>query len=199
MNTVMSKEIIFATGNAGKVATLQRLVDRLSVDVLIVQKPLDLLEPQADTAEEVARSKAQQAYAQLGQPVLVDDSSFHIAALGGFPGPYIKYMLTTIGIEGIIEFMHGKHDRNAYFLSSLIYMDEEGREHAFEDSPYTGVITEEIDDFDSETAWSDLYKIFIPEGSEKTLARMTSKDHENREKKRVDAYMSFCEWLKAGR
>lgn len=190
------KEIIFATGNGGKVASLQRALERVGADVKIVQKPLDLLEPQADTAEEVARSKAAQAYAQLKLPVLVDDSSFHISALGGFPGPYIKYMLSTVGIGGILAFMEGKTDRSAYFLSSLVFIDETGTPHVFDDTPYRGVITEKVDDFDRPDAWSELYKIFIPDGSDKVLARMDSEDHARSDKNRTYAYGDFAKWLK---
>ena len=89
--------IIFATSNSGKVATLERWCRVAGLDADIAQSALDLIEPQADTAEEVAQVKARQAYEQLRQPVLVDDSSFHIAALNGFPGAYIKPMLQTVG------------------------------------------------------------------------------------------------------
>ena len=191
----MPKEIIFATGNKGKVITLQHHADRQGIDIRIIQQSLDLLEPQADTAKEVALSKALQAYAQLKRPVLVDDSSFHIAALGGFPGPYIKYMLTTIGVEGIIDFMRGKKERRAYFLSSLVYIDELGKPTSFDGAPYEGVITHEIDNVTDESAWSDLYKIFIPVRSDKTLARMTHDDRARIDKDRVSAYASFCEWI----
>jgi XTP/dITP diphosphohydrolase len=190
------KEVIFATSNKGKVSSMQRHAARLKVDITVIQQALELMEPQADTATEVAKVKAKQAFEILGQPVLVDDSSFHIAALGGFPGPYIKYMLSTIGIEGIITFMKGKKDRNAYFLSSLVYVDANGEMHVFEDEPYHGIITAEIDDYISETAWSELYKIFIPKGSDKVLARMTPEDHARVDRQQLNAYESFCLWAK---
>jgi hypothetical protein len=52
-----------------------------------------------------------------------------------------------------------------------------------------------VDDYDSETAWSDLYKIFIPTGSDKVLARMTSKDHARVDRKQANSYESFVRWL----
>lgn len=190
------KEMTFATGNNGKVASLRRSLKSHGVNIEIIQKPLDLLEPQADTAVEVAKVKAAQAYKQLQCPVLVDDSSFHISALGGFPGPYIKYMLTTIGAEGIVEFMEGKTDRRAYFTSSLVFIDENGEPQVFEGAPYRGIITEEIDDYDRNDAWSDLYKIFVPDGSDKVLARMTSEDHAKNDKQQGSGYGQFAKWLK---
>lgn len=192
----MSNQIFFATGNKGKVATLRRHIERLGCDIKVTQAPLELMEPQADTATEVAKAKVLQAYEQLQKPVLVDDSSFHIAALGGFPGPYIKYMLTTIGVEGILKFMEGRDDRSAYFLSSLVYIDERGETHVFEDLPYGGHIAEEIDDVENAAAWGDLHKVFLPEGSDKVLARMTPEDHARARQKQVNAYENFVLWLK---
>jgi non-canonical purine NTP pyrophosphatase (RdgB/HAM1 family) len=189
-------EIIFVTGNKGKVNSIQRHIKRLGINLTVTQQKLDLMEPQANTATEVSRHKARQAYKLLKQPVLVDDSSFHIAALGGFPGPYIKYMLTTIGIDGILSFMKGKTDRGAYFLSSLVFIDEAGQEHLFEDAPYPGNIVKQIDDYDSETAWSELYKIFIPDGSDKVLARMTDVERNEIDSNRTDSYNDFCLWVK---
>ena len=37
------------------------------------------------------------AQPSLRKPVVVEDSGFVIDALNGFPGPYIKYALATIG------------------------------------------------------------------------------------------------------
>ena len=193
----VSKEIVFATSNSGKVGTLRRRTEEAGLDVVITQMPLELSEIQADTATEVAKSKALQAYGQLKRAVLVDDSAFHIDALGGFPGPYIKYMLETIGIEGIMAIMEGRESRGAYFLSSLVFIDDQGEMHVFEDAPYYGTIADSIDEFHSELAWSALSKIFIPTGSDKVLARMTHEDHEHIDKKdkHANSYGHFVHWL----
>ena len=164
----MTREIIFATGNNGKVASLKRSFAVEGLDIAVLQQPLDLIEPQAHTAAEVAVVKANQAYALLGKPVLVDDSSFHISALGGFPGPYIKYMLETVGVEGIMSFMDGKEDRSAYFMSSLVFIDEDGEIHTFNGQDKKGVIVNEINSRDNTNAWSELWKKFAPSGYPKT-------------------------------
>ncbi|MDK2898856.1 MAG: XTP/dITP diphosphohydrolase [Patescibacteria group bacterium] len=189
------KEIIFATGNKGKVFSLQKYANKFDLDLAITQQFLDLIEPQADTSSEVAKSKARQAYKVFNKPVLADDSSFHISTLGGFPGPYIKYMITTLGINGILSFMEDKSDRSAYFLSSLVLIDEYGRDHLFEDEPYWGTIATEIDDFKSEKSWSELHKIFIPNGSDKVLARMIEFERE-KVNIRTNSYEKLCLWLK---
>lgn len=194
----MMRNIIFVTGNKGKVATMQRHFDRLGVDTKVTQKTLELDEIQADTATEVALAKARQAHKILGTPILVDDSSFHIAVLRGFPGPYIKFMLSTVGIDGIIEFMQGKTDRSAYFLSSLVFIDNKGVEHIFSDQPYRGTIADKADRSPAvTTVWSDLYYIFRPDGSDKVLARMTREDHANIDRQQTNSYEDFCRWFES--
>ncbi|MEO5949125.1 MAG: non-canonical purine NTP pyrophosphatase [Candidatus Saccharimonas sp.] len=190
--------IIFATSNDGKVATLKRALEDAGVMTAIEQKTLELIEPQADTALEVARSKAMQAYRLLHQPVLVDDSSFHIEALRGFPGPYIKYMQDTVGVDGIIEFMEGKTNRNAYFTSHLVYIDQDGEEFCFSDAPYYGTIALAVDATERAKAWGPLWKIFIPSWTDKTLSQLSTKrrNAHNSAVHEVDAYEQFALWLK---
>lgn len=192
------KEIIFATGNSGKIATLKSHFSLGGVDVTIVQEPLELIEPQAATATEVARVKAKQAYDLLKRPVLVDDSSFHIHALGGFPGPYIKYMLETVGVDGIVKFMQGQSDRRAYFISSLVFIDEHGEVHVFEGKDKDGVIVDYVDVNDHPEAWSDLWKIFAPPNpGGKTYSQLNHEElrlHRSGEKK-TSAYTLFTDWL----
>ncbi|MEI7918281.1 MAG: non-canonical purine NTP pyrophosphatase [Candidatus Saccharibacteria bacterium] len=189
------KTIYFATGNAGKVISLQRYFKQNDINIDIERVSVDMIEPQADTSTEVALAKARQAYAQLKKPVLVDDSSFHISALGGFPGPYIKYMLSTIGIVGILEFLKHHDDRSAYFLSSLVYIDDLGQEHIFEDEPYKGTIAERVADVNADNSWSDLHKIFIPAGTDKVLAELSDDERKSLDTK-GDSYAAFSEWIK---
>lgn len=197
MYTGDMKEILFATGNQGKVASLERVFGRNSIELTIKQVDLQLIEPQADTATEVGLVKARQAYEQLGKPVIVDDGSFHIEALNGFPGPYAKYMNETIGVDGYLKVMQGIDNRRAYFLNSLVFVDEQGIEHVFESSPYTGRIVEDIDDFDDPESWSILFKLFMTDGYDKVIARMTPDERTDADERLPrDAYTEFAKWLK---
>ena len=193
------KTLIFATSNQGKATSLKRHLAIVGVPVTVEARPLELIEPQADTALEVALSKARQAFALLSQPVIVDDSAFHITALGGFPGPYIKYMLSTLGIEGIMAFMKGQKDRTAYFESHLVYIDEHGTEHVFSDAPYRGVIAQSSDSYSHPDEWSPLWRIFIPEWTTKTISQLTDSERMEHAKEvsASDAYMQFAEWYQA--
>lgn len=192
------KTLTFVTGNGKKVATLKKDLGNLVLDTDLVQKDLEIIEPQAESAREIALSKARQAYVQLGRPLVVDDSSFHIEAFGGFPGPYVKYMMTTIGAEGIVKFMEGQTNRRAYFTSYLVYVDAKGAEHIFEDDPFQGTIVEGVDTYEHADDWSPLWRIFIPEGESCVLGRMSKGQWRaiNQKRAQSDAYLKFCDWYK---
>jgi non-canonical purine NTP pyrophosphatase (RdgB/HAM1 family) len=192
------KELIFVTTNTGKVASLQTYMDRASIDAKISGRPLDIVEIQADTALEVARAKATEAFRRLGQPLVVDDSEFRIAALGGFPGPYQKYMVETLGPEGVVRLMEGHDDRSAYFVSNLIYVDAEGTMHEFADDPFNVTIVARYDDTVPEYAWGPLGKICIMEGCDKVQSLMSAEERAALDAARplADAYEKFVAWYK---
>jgi non-canonical purine NTP pyrophosphatase (RdgB/HAM1 family) len=190
--------IIFATTNPGKVASLQKYCDLAGLQVKVEAKPLTLVEIQADTALEVARAKAAEAYRQLGQPLVVDDSELRITALNGFPGPYQKAMTEKLGPEGFVRLLQGYDDRSAYFISNLVYVDAEGIHHEFSDDPYWGTIAEAVDTIERENAWGPLWKIFIPKGLSVTTSQLSVEEKHAYDNDRddVDAYKKFAAWYK---
>lgn len=191
------KELLFATTNAGKVASLQRMFDQAGMGVKVVPKAIDLIEEQANDALQVAQSKARQAFTLLDRPLVVDDSAFHIPVLGGFPGVYQKYVIDTIGPEGILKLMEGVEDRRAYFISNLVYVDARGKQYLFADNKYWGRVATDYNP-DGKYEWGATGKLFIPEGSE-TIATELSPEERYRLGKQVgfeDAYEVFVEWYK---
>lgn len=166
--------IRFVTGNAGKVATMaEHLKD---FDIEIRQTPLTLIEPQASTVEEVALSKARQAFGQLKAPVVVEDSAFCIDELNGFPGPYIKYALETIGIEGLLRLASNLRSRQCRFVSALVYIDAGGKSTVFTEKGASGRLSMVPAPENSVEAWSELWRIFSPYGAKNPLSALTSEE-----------------------
>ena len=192
------KELLFATTNPGKVASLQHYFDHARVDVTVIPKVLDITEVQADTALEVAQAKAGEAFAQLACPLVVDDSELRIEALNGFPGPYQKAMTEKLGPEGFVKLLAGYDNRNAYFISNLVYVDEFGHQFCFSDDPYRGAIAESVDTTERENSWGPLWKIFIPEGQERTISQMSREEKKayDLDRPATDAYEKFVTWYK---
>ena len=83
----MRPTLVAATGNAGKLAELRRLLQGLGWEV-VAQSSLGV-EPAEETGitfVENAIIKARHAAASTGRPSLADDSGLEVDALGGAPG-----------------------------------------------------------------------------------------------------------------
>lgn len=62
---------------------------------LVARGDLDLDELQSEMPEKIAAAKCRLAARAVGGPVLVDDTSLCFDALGGLPGPYIKWCVVV--------------------------------------------------------------------------------------------------------
>ena len=83
----MSRILVAATGNQGKLAELRLLLDGLGWEV-VAQSAFGIEPPPEDglTFVENAIAKARHAAGRTGRPALADDSGLVVDALGGDPG-----------------------------------------------------------------------------------------------------------------
>jgi non-canonical purine NTP pyrophosphatase (RdgB/HAM1 family) len=84
---------------------------------------LDLPEPQGLDVVAVARDKARAAYGLLGRPVVVEDTSLELAALGGFPGPLVRWLLESAGPAALSRMLDGFDDRSARARCAAVVLD----------------------------------------------------------------------------
>lgn len=112
---------LLVTGNTHKVAEAQRILDR-PVDAA----PLDLPEIQSLDLVEVLRAKAAEAWSRLGRPVVVEESALELEALGGFPGPLVKWMLRAAGADGLARTALALGDDRATAHCALLYKSGPG-------------------------------------------------------------------------
>ncbi|MBP9750126.1 MAG: hypothetical protein KBD21_05350 [Candidatus Pacebacteria bacterium] len=90
--------ITFLTGNAGKFKEAQAILPEL------VQLDVDLSEIQSLHPREVIVAKLDEARKRgVAGAIVVEDTSLYIDALGGLPGPLIKWFLNRLKAEGIAE------------------------------------------------------------------------------------------------
>jgi non-canonical purine NTP pyrophosphatase (RdgB/HAM1 family) len=94
-------ELVFVTSNLGKLREAEAVLGR-GLD----HRALDLPEIQTLDLHEVVRGKAAMAWERLGRPVLVEDTGLEIVGLNGFPGPLVRWLLTSVGPEGIARIAH---------------------------------------------------------------------------------------------
>lgn len=116
-------EVAYVTGNKNKYENARKFLAEYSIDV--VQEPLTLTEIQSDNCVEIATQKAKEAWAKLGRPLFVNDASWEIPVLGGFPGPYMKYINQWFKPIDFINLMQGKTDRTIILKDVIVYIDRD--------------------------------------------------------------------------
>ena len=161
------KTITFATANPGKLRQARDIIRCARVEGCSI----DFDEPRSDDLQTIAQAKLRQARRSLDAPCFVLDSGFYIDALNGFPGSYVNYALSTVGVPGLLRLMQGQQNRRCAFRQCLGYYDG-AQEHYFT-AENTGTLAAEVRGADSARQWSALWHIFIPEGADRTLSEFT--------------------------
>ncbi|MEM2878785.1 MAG: XTP/dITP diphosphatase [Candidatus Hadarchaeales archaeon] len=178
----------FVTTNSHKFHEVERIAREYGIEV--IHRNLPYTEIQSDTIEDVARAGAREACGSLGVPCFVEDSGLFIKALGGFPGPYSKFVFKTIGNRGILKLMRGETDRRAEFMSSVGYC-EPGKDPVV----FTASAPGRIADSAMGSHGFGYDPIFIPDaGDGRTFGEMTI-DEKNLFSHRNMAIRKFMTWL----
>jgi XTP/dITP diphosphohydrolase len=133
---MMHLKICAATGNAGKLKELRRILEAQGHEV-VSQKELGIaLEPEETgvTFEENARIKAEAICKVSGLPTIADDSGLCVDALHGAPGVYSARYCGHHGDDEanndkLIEAMQDvpEEQRGAKFVSAVCFVLPDGR------------------------------------------------------------------------
>ena len=112
--------ITFVTGNANKLKEVKAICAEYGGNVALTSRSVDLPELQGEP-EDVAREKARIAARELNGPALVEDTSLCFNALQGLPGPYVKWFVDKIGLEGLNNILAAYEDKSAYAQCVFAY------------------------------------------------------------------------------
>ena len=116
----MKRAITLVTGNRNKVLEAERILGRP-----IRAEAIDLPEIQALDIREVLKAKAEEAWQRIQRPLIVEDVGLELDALGGFPGPLVKWMLEAVGAEGIARTAVALGNPGVAARCVLLYADGE--------------------------------------------------------------------------
>ncbi len=156
--------ITFITGNQNKADYLAKYlghpVDHVKIDLDEIQS-LDL--------KEIVEHKVRQAYEKIKKPVIVEDVSLEFEALGGLPGPFIKFFVEKVPFERICAMVNGQ-TRKATARCVFGYFDGQDLE-LFEGN--LGGEVAETPSGENGYGWD---KIFIPQGYTITRASLREED-----------------------
>lgn len=113
-----SSPLLFATSNAGKLREAGEILDRPVQGIA-----LELEELQTTDLQILVKHKTQQAFAQVGTCVLVEDTALSFAAWGPLPGPYIKDFLAHLGPDGLVRALQPFGNNAAEAVATVGYHD----------------------------------------------------------------------------
>ncbi len=190
------KQIIFATGNAGKLKEVKKLFAEFDVEILSLkdlENPPEIIE-NSKTFEENSLIKSRTVFEKYGLPVIADDSGLTVEQLGGAPGVYsARYAgenaTYSDNNKKLLRELNGfPPPHKAKFVCCASYVDSENEIVTFGE-----LHGEIISEFRGANGFG-FDPIFLPEGYEKTLAEL-SLEEKNRISHRAKAMKEMKEKL----
>jgi len=178
-------DLIFITGNEGKLKEAREI---LGNHFQVANNGIDIEEIQEIDGTKVVIKKAQDAFNIIRQPLIVEDTSLYIVSWRGLPGALIRWFLKTVDNEGILEMLKGVKNRKAIAQTAIAYHD--GKNIRIFESTINGSISDKAVGTNG-FGWD---KIFIPDGSAKTQAEMTSEE-KNKISSRKKAFEKLRDYL----
>lgn len=184
-------KLLYATTNQYKLKGAQANLSQYGITLYQLKKPIEVTELQSSSQEVVSIDKAKKYFNVVKRPLVVMDSGIFIDNLQGFPGVYTKYILDTIGIDGILKLVQDFPQTLAYTQRTITYADGTLTK-IFSSKVHGRIINKKLGH-----NGRDYDLVFIPNGKTKTLAEMTD---EEKTKLTSPAWDKFAKWYmkKAG-
>ena len=186
------REILVATHNEHKKDELQQIFgESILVKSLRDYNLHEEIEENGSSFHENALIKANYCFEKTTVPSLGDDSGLVVEALDGRPGIYSARYASNHdfakNIEKVLEEMQHVENRNAYFVTVLCYVDEDGPQY-FEGRVHGKLLNE-----NKGHKGFGYDPIFVPDGDHRTFAEMPSaeKNSISHRKNAIDQFLKM--------
>lgn len=181
--------IFFATTNKHKVEEIRKITTTFGIQ--ITETKIQLIEPDFDSLEEIAKYKAIQAYKKLEKPVIAEDTGVYFCAYKNFPGQYAKRIFKSIGFKGLIALIRMAKNKRAYFKTAIAYTDGKITK------VFSGILKGKLLEKPVSIKKYRLpyEKIFQPKNEKKALVDLDV-NQKNKISHRAKAVKKFCRWIK---
>lgn len=157
--------LYFITGNADKFKEMDSILG-----LELQQLETDLVEIQDIDPEIVVQAKLKEAHGKQQGAFIIEDTSLILEGLNGLPGPLIKWFMKSLGHDGLAN-LATKLDSSKAIAYTIIGYSDENNKTAFFKGEMHGTIVQPRGNMGF--GWDP---IFLPDGSEKTLAEMTPEE-----------------------
>mmetsp|Transcript_40024 Transcript_40024/g.58879 ORF Transcript_40024/g.58879 Transcript_40024/m.58879 type:complete len:277 (-) Transcript_40024:179-1009(-) len=194
-------QIAFVTGNEMKSREMQLILEEHGATAAKneVSPPLvnirllkvDLPEIQEVSTEAVAKEKAMLGAQLAGGACVVEDTSLQFTALGGMPGPYIKWFQQKLGSLGLYKILFAYEDKSATAVCTLAFCPAPHADPVLFTGETKGKIVAPVEG--SGFGWDS---IFVPEdGENDTPFSMMKTEEKNGLSHRGKAVRQWADWL----
>jgi Xanthosine triphosphate pyrophosphatase len=150
---------------------------------------VDLPEIQEISTEAIAKNKAIQAAQLANGPSVVEDTSLQFHALGGMPGPYIKWFQEKLQSEGLYNLLLAYEDKSACAVCTLAFCPYPHADPVLFTGRTYGKIVKPIPG--GGFGWDS---IFVPDGADRPFSMMTTEE-KNALSHRGKAVRQWADWL----
>ncbi|MCB9232868.1 MAG: RdgB/HAM1 family non-canonical purine NTP pyrophosphatase [Bacteroidia bacterium] len=187
-------EIFFATGNPKKLEEIREILGSKFTIKSFEDLPEKLeVEETEDTLAGNALLKANAYFEKVNLPTFADDTGLEVAALNGAPG---VFSARYAGPEGdsakntakLMNELRSKTDRSATFRTVIAFVDGKNNQ------TFEGSLKGEISIFAAGENGFGYDPVFIPQGSDYTLAELSA-DEKNKISHRSKALEKFVAFL----
>jgi|EP00979_Chaetoceros_neogracilis_P011754 inosine triphosphate pyrophosphatase len=191
-------KISFVTGNEMKAREMSMILaehgatkgpnpETSLVDLRVVN--VDLPEIQEVSTEAIAKNKAIQAAQLANGPCVVEDTSLEFVALGGMPGPYIKWFQQELQSEGLYNLLLAYEDKSAVAVCTLAFCPFPHADPVLFTGRTRGTIVEPVEG--RGFGWDS---IFVPDGFDRPFSSMSTLE-KNELSHRGQAVRQWANWL----
>ena len=181
-------KLFIATTNSHKVSEISTILHEYGIS--LEQQGLDIIEPDFNSIEEIAKTKAEQAFAKLKKPVIAEDTGVYFLAYHSFPGVFAKRVYEGIGFDGLLLLIrHAKHKR-ARFGTAICYCD--GKTTKVFSGYLDGTLLSRAVSVDKDRLPYE--KLFVPKGYPKALVDIEIRE-KNKISHRAKATRKLAKWL----
>ena len=168
--TNLPSSLFNKTGNAMKQREISMILSDCGEDFVDLKiLDVDLPEIQEINTEAIAKDKARQGAQLAGGACVVEDTSLEFHALGGMPGPFIKWFQDKLGCEGLYKILTDYEDKSASAVCTLAFCPYPHADPVIFTGRCSGKIVEpqEGQGFGWDT-------IFVPDGETQPFSQMST-------------------------
>lgn len=115
------KRLVLFTSNYRKITEAKAVFDEYAIP--FESKYSDINEIQHHDPAEIAKNKAYAAFEVIGRPLVINDTSWSIPALNGFPGGYMKDVNEWFTVKNWLDLLSSVSDRSILLHESIVYFD----------------------------------------------------------------------------